>query len=165
MTAPRPTSAAARPGFARRHWGVTALLILVVLPALVFALWTMGTLSYTYSRGDRVGYNQKFSRKGWICKTWEGELAITNQPGQAPQLFDYSVRDEAVALRIRQLEGQRVALTYEQHVHVPSKCFGETEYFVVSVHPAADAAFPGYGPVAPAAPAVPATPATPATPR
>ncbi len=155
------SASAARPGFVRRHWGATLLFFVVVVPALLFALWTTITLNYTYSRGDRVGYNQKFSRKGWICKTWEGELAITNQPGQAPQIFAYSVRDDAVAARIRQFEGQRVALTYEQHVRVPTSCFGETEYFVVGVRPAAEAPFPGYG--APAAPGVPAVPAAPAT--
>ena len=143
----------------RRHWAFTAFLVVVVLPVLVFTLWTLATLKYTYSKGDRVGYNQKFSRKGWVCKTWEGELAITNQPGQAPQIFAYSVRDDAVAQRVRQLEGQRVALTYEQHVHVPLSCFGETEYFVVGAHPAADASFPGYGPPALAPATTPATPA------
>ena len=163
MTAPRAaTSANAnRPSFVRRHWALTALLVVVVLPLLAFTLWTMATLKYTYSKGDRVGYNQKFSRKGWVCKTWEGELAITNQPGQAPQIFAYSVRDDAVAQRVRELEGQRVALTYEQHVHVPLSCFGETEYFVVSARPAADASFPGYGPAG-AAPAAGAPAARPA---
>jgi hypothetical protein len=138
-----PAASAKRPGFFRRHLGLTALVLVVGVPALAFALWAYTTLHYTYSRGDRVGYAQKFSRKGWVCKTWEGELALSNVPGQAPQLFAFSVRDDAVAQRIRQLEGQRVALTYEQHVHVPTSCFGETEYFVVAVRPAAEAPFPG----------------------
>ncbi|GJG86138.1 hypothetical protein tb265_13190 [Gemmatimonadetes bacterium T265] len=157
MTAPRATASAARPAFFRRHWGVTAVLIVVVLPALIFALWTTAALSFTYSRGDRTGYNQKISRKGFVCKTWEGELAITNVPGQAPEIFVYSVRDDAVAQRIRQLDGQRVTVIYKQHMHAPTRCFGETDYFVDSVRVAPAAPFPGYGPAAPAAapPAVP----------
>jgi hypothetical protein len=114
----------------------------VVLPAVVLGAWAAITLSYTYSRGDRVGYNQKFSRKGWVCKTWEGELAISNVPGQAPQLFQYTVRNASVAAQIRQLEGQRIAVTYEQHVGVPTSCFGETDYYVVSARPAGEAPFP-----------------------
>ena len=154
---PAPASSS-RPGFVRRHPLLVALLVLVVLPAVVFAAWAAVALAVPYSNGDRVGYNQKFSRKGWFCKTWEGELAISNVPGQMPQLFDYSVRDDAVAAQIRRLEGQRIALTYEQHKGVPTRCFGETEYFATAVRAASDAPFP-----AGAAPAVPA-PAAP-TPR
>jgi hypothetical protein len=145
--------ASSRPGFVRRHPLLLAVLLLLVLPALVLAAWAAITLSYTYSRGDRVGYNQKFSRKGWVCKTWEGELAISNVPGQAPQLFEYSVRSDAVADQIRRLEGQRIAITYEQHKGVPTRCFGETEYYVVSARAAGDAPFPAPfpGAVAPGA--------------
>jgi len=117
-----------------RRWGLIALATLIVLPAALFALWTWITLSYVYSRGDRVGYAQKISQKGWLCKTWEGELAMSNVPGQMPEKFAFSVRDDAVARQIAQLDGQRVALHYEQHRGVPTSCFGETEYFVTSVH-------------------------------
>lgn len=156
MTA--PASSRPRSATPRRRWGLWAVLLLLVLPAAVFALWALVTLNYTYSRGDRVGYNQKFSRKGWICKTWEGELAISNVPGQMPQLFQYSVRDDAVADQIRRLEGQRIAVTYEQHVGVPTSCFGETEYFVVSARPAGEAPFPSAlpGAAGATAPGVPA---------
>lgn len=165
MTA--PASSAARPAASRRRWGLWAFLLLIVLPAAVFALWTFATLKYTYSKGDRVGYNQKFSRKGWVCKTWEGELAISNVPGQAPQLFQYTVRDAAVAQQIQRLAGQRIAITYEQHNGVPTSCFGETPYFVVNARPAGEAPFPAAMPGAPmpAAPAMPNGPAVPAAPR
>ena len=106
---------------------------LLLLPVLVFALWTWWALSWTYSEGDRVGWVQKFSRKGWICKTWEGELAISNVPGSLPQLFLFTVRDDSVARAINNVAGRRVSLHYEEHVGVPTSCFGETPYFVTRV--------------------------------
>jgi hypothetical protein len=107
------------------------IFLLVVLAGAV--LWTWITLSYDYSDGERAGYVQKLSRKGWICKTWEGELALVNLPGAMPEIFHFSVRDDDVAKRIQDVVGKRVALTYEQHIGVPTSCFGETEYFVVDV--------------------------------
>ena len=121
------------PGFLRRHWGKTTLVGVVVVPVTVFAIWSAVTLGYTYSDGDRQGFVQKISRKGWLCKTWEGELAMSNVPGQAPQLFNFSVRDDSIASMIDKTVGKRVALHYEQHVGVPSSCFGETEYFVTGL--------------------------------
>jgi hypothetical protein len=100
-----------------------------------FAAWTWITLHFTYSNGQRVGYIQKFSKKGWICKTWEGELAMLNQPGVPAQIFNFTVRDDAVAQTIQKYAGQRVNLTYDQHRGVPTTCFGETEYFVTNVSP------------------------------
>jgi hypothetical protein len=109
------------------------LLIVIVLPACLFAAWVWITLHFSYSQGERAGYVQKISKKGWICKTWEGELAMSTFPGTAPQIFTFSVRDDAVAEKIENAAGQRVALSYEQHKGVPGSCFGETEYFVTSV--------------------------------
>ena len=128
-----PTPAAPPPSFLRRHWGKLSLGALVLAPALVFAVWAAVALSFSYSDGTRTGYNQKLSRKGWLCKTWEGELALSNVPGQAPELFTYSVRDDAVAAQIQRLEGRRVALQYEEHRGVPSSCFGETDYYATGV--------------------------------
>jgi hypothetical protein len=119
--------------FLRRHWGKLAILGLLVLPALVFTIWAGITLSYSYSDGERVGYVQKLSRKGWLCKTWEGELQLSNIPGSAPILFQFSVRRDSLARAIQALAGRQVAIYYEQHVGVPSDCFGETEYFVTTV--------------------------------
>lgn len=109
------------------------VIALIVVPALVFALWTWVALGWSYADGDRPGFVQKISRKGWLCKTWEGELAMSNVPGSMPQLFIFSVRDDSIAQRINQLAGKRVSLHYEQHKGVPTSCFGETEYFVTSV--------------------------------
>jgi hypothetical protein len=117
-----------------RFW-LFLLLIVIVLPACLFAAWAWITLHFSYSQGERAGYVQKISKKGWICKTWEGELAMSTFPGTAPQIFTFSVRDDAVAVKIENAAGQRVALRYEQHKGVPGSCFGETEYFVNSVRP------------------------------
>lgn len=119
----------------RRRWGLWVFLLLIVLPVLGFAAYAWTALHFSYSSGERAGYVQKISHKGWICKTWEGELAMTAQPGVAPQLFLFSVRDEAVAHRIEQVAGQRVALQYEEHRGVPTSCFGETGYYVTGVRP------------------------------
>jgi hypothetical protein len=79
---------------------------------------------------------QKISKKGWVCKTWEGELAMTTQPGVPAQLFQFSVRDDAVGAKLSALSGDRVTLVYAQHVGIPTTCFGETEYFITDVRPA-----------------------------
>jgi len=113
--------------------GLKVLLLLVVLVIAGPVLWTWATLSYDYSDGERAGYVQKLSRKGWVCKTWEGELALVNLPGAMPEIFYFSVRDDAVTKRIQEVVGKRVALTYEEHIGVPTNCFGETDYFVVDV--------------------------------
>lgn len=109
----------------------TALIALVAL-LLLAILWVWLTLTWSYSEGERAGYVQKFSRKGWLCKTWEGEIAMVTMPGAIPDRFEFSVRDDAVAAQINALAGKRVVLTYQQHKFIPSNCFGETEYFVSS---------------------------------
>jgi len=107
--------------------------ILVVTPVLLFAFYTWLSLTWSYSSGERAGYVQKFSNKGWIFKTWEGELAMVTMPGTMPEKFFFSVREDSVAAKINQTLGKRVALVYEQHKGVPTNWFGETEYFVVAV--------------------------------
>jgi len=105
----------------------------VLTPILLFVLYTWSALTWSYSKGERAGYVQKFSKKGWICKTWEGELAIVSIPGTMSEKFFFTVRDDSVAARVNQTMGKRVALTYKQHKGIPTSCFGETEYFVVDV--------------------------------
>ena len=117
---------------AGRLWRFGLILLPLVLLALA-AAYTWVTLNWSYSDGERAGYVQKFSRKGWICKTWEGELAMVAIPGSLPEIFHFTVRDEAVAEQINAQMGKRVSLTYDQHVGIPSDCFGETGYFVVKV--------------------------------
>ena len=130
---PPPASAPAH-GFARRNWGKFSLATVIVVPALVFTIWAGITLSYAYSSGQRVGFVQKFSRKGWICKTWEGELAMVNMPGAMSQIFTFSVRSDSVAKAINDAMAHgRLELQYEEHRGVPTSCFGETNYFVTGV--------------------------------
>ena len=99
------------------------------------ALWTLVTLTFSYSDGDRVGYVQEVSHKGWVCRTWEGELAMTPVPGAAPEIFLFTVRDDAVVKRIQAAEGQKIALHYKERRGVPSSCFGDTHYFINDVRP------------------------------
>jgi hypothetical protein len=110
-------------------WTIGFLLV----AALLFAGYTWISLTWSYSKGDRAGYIQKFSKKGWVCKTWEGELAMVAVPGSMPEKFYFSVRDDVVAAQINQAMGRRIVLYYEQHVGVPTNCFEETGYFVKSV--------------------------------
>lgn len=149
---PAEPVAPARPHRPTR-WLWRILAVLILGPAIVIGLWIAITLNYSFSTGERAGYVQKFSRKGWICKTWEGQLAMANIPGAMPEIFSFSVRDDAVAREIEQEMGRRVSLTYEQHRGVPTSCFGETEYYVTNVRAVGDE-----GPLTP--PPVPTPPAT-----
>ena len=125
--------AAPRRSFARRHWGKLAVAALAGLPVVVQLGRSALALAFTYSSGDRVGYVQKLSRKGWVCKTWEGELQLSSIPGSAPVVFLFTVRGDSLARAIQALAGRPVALTFEQHPGIPLSCFGDTEYFIVGV--------------------------------
>lgn len=111
----------------------TVIILLIVAPIVIAALYLWIALSWSYSDGERSGYVQKLSNKGWLCKTWEGELAMVSIPGSMPEKFRFTVRDRGVAEQINKTVGRRVSLVYEQHKGLPTTCFGETEYFVVSV--------------------------------
>jgi hypothetical protein len=111
------------------------LTILLVSAIALFSLYVYMALNWSYSSGERAGFLQKVSHKGWICKTWEGELSLVAMPGSAPEKFLFTVRDEVVAQKVSAAAGKRVTLNYEQHKGLPSSCFGDTEYFVVDVKP------------------------------
>jgi hypothetical protein len=102
----------------------------IVAAAVLFALYTVVVLHWSYSEGERAGYLQKLSKKGWVCKTWEGEILLSSMPGAIPERFAFTVRDEAVVRQLQSAMGQRVQLSYSQHVGLPTSCFGETGYFV-----------------------------------
>lgn len=151
------------PGLRQRQQGgaktvlLIALLVVIVLPVLYVELM----LHWSYSSGERAGWLQKLSRKGFVCKTDEGELSMIAVPGAAPEKFYFTVRDEAVARQIEQLMGHRVSLHYEQKIGLPTSCFGDTQYFVTAVQAVEE---PGYGMPA-AAPAIVPVPPPAAAPK
>lgn len=106
-------------------------LIFIALAGLAAYTWIM--FSWSYGSGERAGYIQKFSNRGYICKTWEGELAMVSMPGTMSEKFFFTVRDDAVAKKINDNLGKKVALKYDQHIGLPTSCFGDTEYFVSDV--------------------------------
>ena len=110
-----------------------SLTLLLVSAIALFSLYVYIALNWSYSSGERAGFLQKVSHKGWICKTWEGELSLVAMPGAAPEKFLFTVRDEAIAQKVSAVAGKRVTLNYEQHKGLPSSCFGDTDYFVVDV--------------------------------
>ena len=126
---PPPQSAT----FFRRHRWKIILFGLIAVVVAAGSLWTLITLTFSYSDGDRVGYVQKFSHRGWLCRTWEGELAMTPVPGATPTIFSFTVRDDDTAKRIKDAEGKRVALHYKEKRGVPSSCFGDTNYFISDI--------------------------------
>ncbi|MHB1297971.1 MAG: hypothetical protein ACYC0B_05515 [Gemmatimonadaceae bacterium] len=129
---PVPRSSTSR-RFARRNWGKLTILALVLIPLLGMSIWAGVALSYSYSSGTRTGYVQKLSLKGWLCKTWEGELAMATAPGVSPEIFEFTIRDDSLAGALTTDMGKgRVSITYDEHRGVPTTCFGDTPYFVKS---------------------------------
>jgi hypothetical protein len=109
--------------------------VLLLLALLLFGAYVWAALSWAYSEGERAGILQKFSTKGWVCKTYEGELAISIVPGVAPVIWEFSVRDETLAPKINAALGKRVVVHYREHRGLP-RCFGETSYFVTGIRTA-----------------------------
>jgi hypothetical protein len=117
----------------RRGGGVVKIASIVVgVIVLAITAWTFFTLSWAYSEGERAGVLQKFSRKGWICKTYEGELALYVVGGVAPQIWHFSTRDGQLAQQLSKAVGKQVRLHYSEHKGVPTNCFAETPYFAES---------------------------------
>lgn len=114
--------------FPRRAGALLASVIVAAAALCALYLWTV--LHWSYSEGERAGYLQKLSRKGWLCKTWEGEILLSSMPGAIPERFAFTVRDPAVVQQLQNAMGQRVQLSYSQHVGVPTSCFGDTQYYV-----------------------------------
>jgi hypothetical protein len=105
---------------------------IVVLTVLVGG-YLLFVFNWSYSSGERAGWVQKFSSKGWLCKTHEGELAISIVPGVTPVIWYFSVRDESVFPQLNAALGKRVVLHYREHRGLPTRCFGDTSYFVTGV--------------------------------
>ncbi len=109
------------------------LLSLIVIGLVGISVYTWAMLNWSYGSGERAGYVQKFSNRGYVCKTWEGELAMVSMPGTMSEKFFFTVREDAVAQKINANLGKKVALTYQQHIGLSTTCFGDTEYFVSDI--------------------------------
>ena len=149
--------------FDRRGIGkLRVLAVLLVLAALVAGYFWLA-MKWSYSSGERAGWVQKLSRKGWICKTWEGEMAMVSMPGATSEKFPFTVWDESTVQQINKLMGRRVNLHYEEKVGLPTSCFGETRHYVTQVTPVEEIPL-APGVVVPTTPAAPAAPGEPAAP-
>ena len=138
---------------------------LLIVPLALAAGYFFFVLKWNYSNGERAGWVQKFSRKGWLCKTWEGEMAIVSMPGASTEKFPFTVWDKSTVKEINKVMGRRVSLHYEQRVGLPTTCFGETRYYVTRVTIVDEIQLaPGIVVPTVPAPAVPPAPATPPAP-
>jgi len=147
MTTPSASAAApARRSFRTYLWGGLAVVI------LLFVAYTWLMLTWSYSDGERAGVLQKFSKRGWVCKTYEGELAMYVVGGIAPQIWNFSTRDPEVVRQLHAAVGQQVRLRYAEHRGLPTNCFGETDYFVTNVDVVGPPPQPQPAPAAQAAP-------------
>jgi len=121
----------ASPRLRQQHGGVLLWIVLVLTVLIALAVgYTAAVLRWSYSEGERAGVVQKFSRKGWLCKTWEGELAMSTVPGVAPVIWNFTVRDADAVVQVSAALGKHVVLHYTEHRGIPTSCFGETPYFV-----------------------------------
>jgi len=149
---------------------IRSAFVFAVAVLAVIAGYVLVVMSWNYSSGERAGWVQKFSSKGWLCKTWEGEMAMVSMPGTTADKFFFTVWDDDVAAQINKVMGKRVSLHYEEKVGIPTSCFGETRYYVTKVTPVEEIPLaPGIvvptKPAEPAPPAAPAASAAPATPE
>ena len=112
---------------------MTRFLIAIVLLAALAAAYFWFALHWSFSSGERAGWVQKLSNKGWVCKTWEGELAMVSMPGAAPEKFLFTIVDDDVAAQVTKVMGRRATLHYEERVGLPTSCFGDTRHFVSKV--------------------------------
>ena len=110
-------------------WLFTPFALIAAL--LAGYLWV--ALNWSYSKGERACYVQKFSQKGWLIKTWEGELALVAVPGSMPEKFFFTTRNDELAKKINATVGKRVSISYEQHKGLPANLFGDTDYFAKDV--------------------------------
>jgi hypothetical protein len=131
--APAAVTQTPKKSFARRHWGKLTVFSLTGVPLLALGIYTAVVLNFAYSSGERAGLVQKISRKGWVCKTWEGELLLAASAGTVPEKWQFTTWSDSVAKMLEASNGKRVALEYEQHVGLWSSCFGESPYFVKGV--------------------------------
>jgi len=112
---------------------IKSIVGILVAVVLILGGYVFVVTSWSYSSGERAGWVQKLSSKGWLCKTWEGEMAMVSMPGTTTEKFYFTVWDDDVAAQINKVMGKRVSLHYEEKVGLPTSCFGETRHFVTKV--------------------------------
>ncbi|MDB4916091.1 MAG: hypothetical protein JWM95_3735 [Gemmatimonadetes bacterium] len=127
------TPAPAPPRAKRRRWPYVLAAVVILLPMAVVTVWGEIALHWSYSKGIRPGFLQKFSQKGWICKTWEGELSMVNLAGQSQEKWAFTVRSDSLAQELNKVMGSHVSLAYEEHPGIPNSCYGDTRYFVTGL--------------------------------
>ena len=137
---------------------IKSIVGIVVVAVLALGGYALVATFWSYSTGERAGWVQKLSSKGWLCKTWEGEMAMVSMPGTTQEKFLFTVWDDDIAAQINKVMGKRVSLHYEEKVGIPTSCFGETRHYVTKVSVADEI------PLAPGI-VVPTQPATPAAPE
>ncbi len=129
------TTARTTPTFAQKtkRFLLKSILSLLLLLVATGVIYLIVAYYFSYSEGQSVGVVQKLSKKGWVCKTWEGEQIRLNARNiTVPEKFMFGTRDDAVAEKINANLGKEIILHYEQHRGLPS-CFGDTEYFVTNM--------------------------------
>ena len=113
------------------------LYIAFALFILIIGIWIYFSYFFTYSDGYRAGMLQKFSRKGNIFKTYEGEMILSSVQSNknvalASEKFIFSVSDKNLALQLDSLQGKNVVVHYsEKNNTLPWR--GESTYVVNSV--------------------------------
>ncbi|WP_074410147.1 MULTISPECIES: 6-phosphogluconate dehydrogenase [Aquimarina] len=108
---------------------ILAILIIVIL--VLFAAWYAFIYYASYSEGTRSGELIKFSNKGVVFKTWEGEIS---QGISGAQIFSFSVESqkEDIIKKLEKFQGRYVKLKYKERFAKVS-WLGDTKYFVIDV--------------------------------
>ena len=122
----------ARSGKAKR---IVMVIFLIALALLALFIWW--NYYFTYSEGNRYGLLQKFSHRGNMFKTYEGELILSSVRGNqnvtiASEKFFFSVTDENIAKKLDELQGQNITVHYLEKKSV-AFWRGDSRYIVDSV--------------------------------
>ncbi len=109
----------------------------IALVVIFFGLFIYGKYFYTFSDGYRAGLLQKFSHKGNLFKTYEGEMILSSVTANqnvaiASEKFFFSVTDKSLTSQFDTLQGQMVIVHYEQK-HGALFWHGESQYIVDSI--------------------------------
>ena len=123
--------------YPKKRRGTRIFLIVLLVLFLGLSVFVWWQYYYTYSDGNRYGLLQKFSRRGNLFKTYEGEMILSSVRSNvntpiASEKFFFSVTDEAVAQKLNNMQGQNITVHYKEK---NSSAFwrGDSPYIVDSV--------------------------------